>query len=153
MRWKWVGMFPLLAAISCRYATAPEPDVVMTAHVSRSTFRVGDTVTVTVVIANRGREVRSVPSKDCPWPFVVTTPEGMVVGPDFGARECLLDLPSVKLGPGEQLEFTAQWNGSAIRTSPDVPAMLPSGTYLVRGQIVGNAPLPPTVAVTINITA
>ena len=111
--------------------TSPRWDLEVTAAVTPSVFRVGETVAVTVVVANRADEPRTIETSVCE-PFQVTTTGGTVVGP--AGRICTAMSVQKTLVPGEQFVFVTTWSGdarSAVPTSP--PAFLAPGTYLVHG--------------------
>jgi hypothetical protein len=94
-------------------------------------FRVGETVTVTVVVTNRAAQSRTIETNVCE-PFQVTTASGTVVGP--AARICTASSIQKTLVPGEQFVFTRTWSGDARGAGPSAPAaVLAPGTYLVRG--------------------
>ena len=63
-----------------------------------------------------------------PFDFVVSTPDGEQVWHWKCAKITLLPLDSKNLEPGEELEFTGEWEQVDNRGEP-----VPPGTYLVRG--------------------
>jgi len=111
--------------------TSPKADLEVSTSVTPSVFRVGQTVTVTVVVTNRADQSRTIETNVCE-PFQVTTAGGAVVGP--AARICTAMSMPKTLVPGEQFVFTTTWSGDARGAGPGSPAaFLAPRTYLVHG--------------------
>ena len=111
--------------------TSPRADLEVSTSVTPSVFRVGQTVTVTVVVTNRADQSRTIETNVCE-PFQVRTPGGTVVGP--AARICTAMSMSKTLVPGEQYVFTTTWSGDARGAGLSSPAaFLTPGTYVVQG--------------------
>jgi len=113
--------------------TSPSGDWEISTTVAPSVFRVGQTVTVTVVVTNRADQSRTIETNVCE-PFQVTTPGGTVVGP--ATRICDAMSRPKTLVPGEQFVFTTTWSGDARGAGPTSPtAFLAPGTYVVHGLV------------------
>jgi hypothetical protein len=111
--------------------TSPSGDLEVSTSVAPSVFRVGQTVTVTVVVTNRADQSRTIETNVCE-PFHVMTAGGTVVGP--AARFCTASSLQKTLVPGEQFVFTTTWSGEARGAGPTSPAaFLAPGTYVVHG--------------------
>ena len=130
----------LLLAACSRDITAPTPALLVTASVSRTAFRVGDTVSVLVSVFNRSAQPQTIGGSGCGLlGFEITTPDGTVVGPN--PIPCIAILILKTLAPGEQYSETQSWNGSAIETVTDPPPRsLTPGTYFVVGAVYPYSP-------------
>jgi len=97
--------------------------------------RSGDTVTVLVTVFNRSGQPQTIGGNGCGFLFFeVTTPEGLVVGPN--GLLCSAILIPKTLAPGEQYSSTRSWNGTAFGNGPGAPLpMLTPGTYFVVGEV------------------
>jgi hypothetical protein len=124
----------LLLSACHRDITAPTTALLVTASVSRASFRAGDTVTVLVTVFNRSGQPQTIEGDGCGFLFFeVTTPDGSVVGPN--GRLCSMILIPKTLVPGEQYSSTQSWNGTAFGNGPGASLpMLTPGTYFVVGQ-------------------
>ncbi len=127
----------VLMLVACReQPTSPKTGLEASTRVTPAVFRVGEIVTVEVVVINRASQPRTIVTNGCPDPFEVTTSDGTVVAP--GERICSLDLQYKVLAAGEQFVFTQPWSGDAMRGGFGAPARaLTPGTYLVRGLVYG----------------
>jgi hypothetical protein len=125
----------LLLSACSRDITAPTTALLVTASVSRASFRAGDTVTVLVTVFNRSGRPQTIGGNGCGFLFFqVTTPEGSVVGPN--GLLCSAILIPKTLAPGEQYSSTQSWNGTAFGNGPGAPLpMLTPGTYFVVGEV------------------
>jgi len=133
----------LLLSACGRDLTAPRPALLVTASVSRTSFRAGDTVTVLVTVFNRSSQPQTIDGFPCVI-FEVTAQDGSVVGPN--GRFCSADLVLKTLAPGEQFSLSQSWNGAALGNGAGAPiVMLPSGTYLVVGTFGVYVPDPTSV--------
>ena len=139
-----------LILIACsRQMTSPTGRLEVTAKVAPSSFRVGETVTVIVTVANRRDGAQTIETNGCLAAFEVTTSGGTVVGP--GQRICSLVSRPRTLEPGAQFIFSQTWSGDAIRAGADAPLlMLTAGTYLVHGRSFGAEANNPAVIIQIN---
>jgi hypothetical protein len=124
----------LLLAGCSRDITAPTTALLVTASVSRASFRAGDTVTVLMTVFNRSGRPQTIGGDGCGFlRFEVTTPDGSVVGPD--GLLCSMILITKTLAPGEQYSSTQSWNGTASGNGRGTPLqMLTPGTYFVVGR-------------------
>lgn len=113
--------------------TSPRGDLEVGTTVAPSVFRVGQTVTVTVVVTNRADQSRTIETNVCE-PFQVMTAGGTVVGP--AVRICTAMSVAKTLMPGEQYVFTRAWSGDARGAGPTAPTtFLAPGTYVVNGLV------------------
>lgn len=126
--------------VSCTAApTSPGDALLVTAAISPASVRASDTVTVRVVVTNRGSEPWEINTKTCPGPFVVTDQSGAAVAP--GVRVCTADLPMKELAPGDEYVFTLRW-----------AAVLEAGTYALRGRVPARGGLVESEPVTLTVT-
>ena len=111
--------------------TSPRGDWEVSTSVAPSVFRVGQTVTVTVVVTNRADQSRTIETNVCEL-FQVMTAGGTVVGP--AAKYCAASSFPKTLVPGEQFVFATTWSGDALLAGPTRPIVfLAPGTYVVNG--------------------
>jgi hypothetical protein len=120
--------------------TAPATALLVTASVSRESFRVGDTVTVLVTVFNRSGQPQTIGGGGCGFlGFDVTTQDGTVVGPKSAFCSAVLYLKT--LTPGEQYSEAQPWTGSALGPATDTPTLwLTPGTYVVIGAVASYRP-------------
>ncbi len=89
----------------------------------------GETVGMKLTLRNTSDETtRFYLGGGAPYDFVVSTPDGDLVWHWKCAKGFLLPLGSATLRPGEEIEFTAEWEQVDHRGEP-----VPPGMYLVRG--------------------
>lgn len=133
MRQCW--MILALLAAACSSPTSASRDLTVETRVSTPIARPGDTVTVSVVVTNHGKRVRSVAHHECPESFVVATLGGTIVGPAEKLCAAIGYLPK-ELAPGEALTITAPWVGDALAGEVRWPAwLLPPGAYRIHGRV------------------
>src|SRR5450759_3136487 len=129
MRFCCAAAFMLIACHG--QPTSPRADLEENTSVTPSVFRVGQIVTVTVVVTNRADQPRTIETNICEA-FQVRTPGGTVVGP--ATRVCTAMSVQRTLAPGEQYVFATTWSGDARGAGPNSPfAFLAPGTYMVHG--------------------
>jgi hypothetical protein len=142
MRWSAAAVL-LLAA--CRgQPTSPTAGLEVTASVAPAAARIGQTVSITVLLINHTDQLRTIETNQCGMLFRVMTLDGAVVGP--AGRICAAFSRPKTLVPGEQYVFTDQWSGDATGGGPDGPlTFVKPGAYLVRGL--------PALATSVNLPA
>jgi len=118
-----------LLAACARDITAPARALIVTASVSPSTFRAGDSVTVLVTVVNRSDQPQSIETNQCGRAFVVTPPSGAEVGPD--PLPCLAYSAPRSLAPGEQYTWSDSWYGRG--SVPESTPHLQPGAYIAAG--------------------
>ena len=125
-----LGVALIVSVLACggRDTTAPD-SWEYSVHVDPSSFRVGDTVTVTVVVTNQGIYSRSIDTGLCPPRFTVRTPSDEIVAP--GYRICSGLYSPKTLEAGGRHTFSYLWNGDALGAAPAVIGVLSPGTYYV----------------------
>jgi hypothetical protein len=117
----------LLCAACGREVVAPSAPLAAGVEFIPSTFRVGDTVTVVVTVVNRGAEAVNMEQNQCPWPFVIMTSRGAVVGPS--SELCLAYTSGFALQPRAAYSWTMRWSGRGS-AAESTPALKP-GEYVV----------------------
>lgn len=122
----------MLVGAACRSATSPGADLDVVTRLSRTAFKAGEPVEVSITVSNRGTAVREINSSTCPDPFVVTLGNGMIVGP--ADRACTLGFSTRKLNPGESFTYASIWRGDA-RSVTDQPRQLTPGEYVLRAMV------------------
>jgi len=124
-------LFGFLLLTACgREVTAPATALIVTANISPSTFRAGDSVTVTVTVVNHSDVPQSIQLNQCNRPFVVSTSAGAVVGPDPLA--CFAYSEMMALAPGAKYSWSVPWFGRGS-VPESTPTLIP-GTYVVTGK-------------------
>jgi hypothetical protein len=129
----------LLAAASCGDPTAPAvQDLALTTAASRTSFRPGDAVMVTVTVTNVGTTPQKINGRLCgAHPFAVARSNSEIVGPERRAILCNAILEIVTLAPGESYAFADRWYGGSNAGTLESPAMLAPGEYFLRGSLPG----------------
>jgi hypothetical protein len=128
-------VLPFLFLAGCE-DSAPHPENwAVTTSISRTAFKAGDTVTVTVTVTNIGPDAGAINSKGCPLPFEVM-PAGTltVVGPQDVV--CTTEQRFATLAPGESFSYHTVWDGkgrTANRAFGDPVVLLSQGDYMVQG--------------------
>lgn len=123
-----------LAATGCGdSATGPADDLTVTAGVAPTTFRAGDSVTITVTVTNAGPRTRSIVAQPCDDPFTVTAADGTVL--PAVPRICALALvPPREVAPGGSVTITRDWRGDVGSTAGgSLGASIAPGRYTLRG--------------------
>lgn len=134
MRRIWIGV---MLTLGCVDPTAPAKALVMTASIDRPTFQLGDTITVTLTVVNRGERSRTLTTSVCPLlPFVLTNADGIEVGQGLVPGGCLLTLEATTLAPGGHVVFKVRWEGSVQKRVPNSCETLGPGTYLLHPRLV-----------------
>lgn len=127
----------LAAGTSCENAAAPDQTGLYTGvRLGQASFRLGDSVAVTVSIVNRGGEARRIAADTCFGIFVVLNPQGVQVGPGE-MHDCFVVSAATTLGPGDSLSFSDYWNGSALPSSNAPAGRVPPGAYRIRAGLSG----------------
>ena len=127
-----VSILWLAAAIGCSASTPPTGDLDVRTAVAPSSFRIGDSVTITFEVTNRGSASHTINVGICPSSFLVTTTEGTIVGP--GTQLCDLMARTRTLAPGEQYTLEDHWIGGTNFGDPS--KVMAPGTYLVRSRTI-----------------
>ena len=101
-----------------------------------STAPYGDTVFLKLTLQNTSDEpVRFYTGGRPPHDFIITTADGEEVWHWLCAKIILLPLDRKTLQPGEELEFTGEWEQVDNRGEP-----VPAGDYLIRGVLKMESP-------------
>jgi hypothetical protein len=138
-----------LVVLACSDPSGPADDLTVRTVVQPAVFQAGNQVTVTVVVTNLGDVPHTIPASACPKPFDIETQQGVVVGP--GEQICDAILITRTLAPGEEFSQQQVWIGDGIRGGIDRPtALLPAGSYLVRGSALPPGPRNPPASVIIT---
>ena len=124
-------------AVGCSSLNEPRPTLVSVTAVSGPTdLRIGDTVRVSIAIANVSRETVRISAGNCNNDFVIEGANGKVYYP-AETIYCLLALyPPVALEPGASFHLEGFTTGRVIpEGSMDAPVMLPAGIYNIRARV------------------
>jgi hypothetical protein len=123
-----------VCAAACSDApTAPDRDLIVTTA-GPVRFRAGEVTSVEVTATNNSKSrTYQIAVSGCEDPFTVTTAAGVTL--PAAARVCTLAAyPPRPLPPGQSLTLSRDWVGDVgVAGSNGVAALLPPGTYVVRG--------------------
>jgi hypothetical protein len=143
----------LVLAACVSHLDSPVHDLLIWANADPVELRQGETMTIRVVVTNRGGGPRAITSNRCPEPFVVTTQDGTVVAPP--QRICTLIAETKTLAPGEEFVFSVGWPGDrrleTLNPLGRGSSTLPPGTYHLRGRVGTELGLLESEPVTIRI--
>lgn len=124
-----------LPLIACSEPTASNRSVEVTLTVDRTVLRAGETASVAVAATNRGTRSVTINSGGCPAAFVVVEPDGAVAVP--GPQICAAIASLHEIAPGETYVIRHTWRLDAAVPGETTSRLLPSGSYVLRGRVLG----------------
>ncbi|MBC8086653.1 MAG: hypothetical protein H7Z40_05270 [Phycisphaerae bacterium] len=103
----------------------------VSAQVSRTAFRSGDSTTVRVVVTNISKQTVTTGLLDSCIPLFDVFKDDYIVAPGGWSRVCTASIRMETIAPGASKVLTYVWRGENI----DWAVMLSPGTYVLRGKL------------------
>lgn len=119
-----------------RSPAAGEDLVVVSASLTSTVLRLGDTTRISVSVLNAGTRAVTLDARACPWWFEVLK-ETTVVAPGEPACAAISDMRTIE--PGASYSHVFTWRGERIE-SFTTPVLLGEGNYILRPAVrIGGA--------------